>query len=69
MGQHAWLLLATVATELLLIFKWGRGQFPAPFPVAVKICASVAVVLLVAYPAVKVSNTNSCLYPFDGGWR
>lgn len=55
MGQHAWLLLATVTTEALLIFKWGRGQFPAPFPLLVKICASVVVVLLLAYPALKVS--------------
>jgi phosphatidylserine synthase 2 len=55
MGQHAWLLLATVTTELLLIFKWGRGQFPLPFPLSVKICAVVGVVLLLAYPALKVS--------------
>ncbi|KAF9508315.1 hypothetical protein BS47DRAFT_1350499 [Hydnum rufescens UP504] len=53
MGQHAWLLLATVTTELLLIFKWGRGQFPLPFPLLVKICAFVGVVLLLAYPALK----------------
>lgn len=27
MGQHVWLLLATVVTELLVIFKWSKGQF------------------------------------------
>jgi hypothetical protein len=31
MGQHVWLLLATVVTELLVIFKWSKGQFSFSF--------------------------------------
>ncbi|KAJ7250048.1 phosphatidyl serine synthase-domain-containing protein [Mycena haematopus] len=50
MGQHVWLLLATVLTELLVIFKWSKGQFPAPLPGAVKIGWGVGAAMLVVYP-------------------
>ncbi|KAJ7069355.1 phosphatidyl serine synthase-domain-containing protein [Mycena amicta] len=53
MGQHVWLLLATVLTEILVIIKWSKGQYPAPAPRAVKIGWAVGVVLLVGYPIVK----------------
>ncbi|KAG8935751.1 hypothetical protein FRC02_006560 [Tulasnella sp. 418] len=53
MGQHAWLLFATIVTELLIIVKWSRGQFPAPFPRHIKLGAVVASGLLVGYPLFK----------------
>ena len=56
MGQHAWLLLATVLTELLIIIKFGRGQFPESFPTPVKFFFGCLVFFLVAYPTVKVSR-------------
>ncbi|KAJ7490545.1 phosphatidyl serine synthase-domain-containing protein [Mycena latifolia] len=53
MGQHVWLLLATVLTEGLVIFKWGRGQFPAPLPTHVKWGWAVTGSAIVVYPIVK----------------
>lgn len=64
MGQHVWLLLATVVTELLVITKWSKGQFPEPLPPAVKWGWSVAAVLVVLYPTVQVSATS-----LRGSWR
>ena len=55
MGQHVWLLLATIITELLVILKWSQGQFPAPFPLAVKWGWGIGATLLVIYPIVQVS--------------
>lgn len=39
MGQHVWLLLATVLTELIVILKWSiqAEVFPEPMPLVVKI--------------------------------
>lgn len=56
MGQHVWLLLATIVTELLVIRKWSQGQFPEPFPSAVKWGWTIGAVLLVIYPAIQVSS-------------
>ncbi|KAJ7820270.1 phosphatidyl serine synthase-domain-containing protein [Mycena leptocephala] len=53
MGQHVWLLLATVVTELLVIFKWSKGQFPTPLPRAVKIGWGIGLAMLVGYPVVQ----------------
>ncbi|KAJ7704211.1 phosphatidyl serine synthase-domain-containing protein [Mycena metata] len=53
MGQHVWLLLATVATEDLVIIKWSKGQFPAPLPRAVKWGWGVGLGILVLYPIVQ----------------
>jgi len=53
MGQHVWLLLATVGTELLVIIKWSRGQFPEPLPTRVKWAWAIGVILLVLYPTVR----------------
>ncbi|CAK5283932.1 unnamed protein product [Mycena citricolor] len=50
MGQHVWLLLATVATEDLVIFKWSQGQFPEPLPAKVKWGWIIGATLLVVYP-------------------
>lgn len=54
MGQHVWLLLATIVTELLVITKWSKGQFPEPLPRRVKWAWSLGAALLVLYPAVRV---------------
>ncbi|KZP18570.1 PSS-domain-containing protein [Athelia psychrophila] len=53
MGQHAWLLLATIITELLVIFKWSQGQFTEPFPEYVKWAWLAGGTLMVLYPTVK----------------
>ncbi|KAG8702685.1 hypothetical protein FRC09_004601, partial [Ceratobasidium sp. 395] len=53
MGQHAWLLLATIVTELLIIVKWSRGMFAEPFPTHIKFALSLGSAILVAYPALK----------------
>ena len=53
MGQHCWLLLATILTELLVIVKWGKGQFPEPLPTHVKWAWGIGGTLLVLYPAVR----------------
>ena len=55
MGQHVWLLLATIITELLVISKWSKGQFPKPFPLAVKWGWAIGATLLVIYPIIQVS--------------
>ena len=54
MGQHVWLLLATIATELLAITKWSQGQFPEPLPRSVRWAWTVGATLLVLYPTVRV---------------
>ncbi|KAH9999643.1 PSS-domain-containing protein [Russula compacta] len=50
MGQHVWLLLATIGTELLAIVKWSKGQFSAPLPTHVRFAWLVGGALLVLYP-------------------
>ena len=54
MGQHVWLLLATVGTELLVIIKWSKGQFPEPLPNRIKWAWGMGGTLLVLYPTVRV---------------
>ena len=56
MGQHTWLLLATICTELLAIRKWSRGMFEEPFPFYVKLGWSIGAILLTVYPIVSVSG-------------
>ena len=58
MGQHVWLLLATICTELLVITKWSQGQFPEPLPKQVKWAWALGASLLVLYPTVRVSLLN-----------
>ncbi|KAJ7075782.1 phosphatidyl serine synthase-domain-containing protein [Mycena belliarum] len=53
MGQHVWLLLATVLTEGLVIYKWSAGQFPAPLPTHVKWGWAVGGGAIVVYPLLK----------------
>ena len=54
MGQHVWLLLATIGTELLVITKWSQGQFPEPLPTRVRWAWAIGASLLVLYPTVRV---------------
>ena len=54
MGQHTWLLLATICTELLAIRKWSRGMFTEPFPFYVKLAWSIGAVMLTVFPIVRV---------------
>lgn len=58
MGQHVWLLLATIVTELLAITKWGSGQYLAPLPSAVKWGWVLGATALVLYPTVQVSKVS-----------
>lgn len=53
MGQHVWLLMATIGTELLVIMKWSKGRFPESFPKAVQYGWAVGASLLVLYPIVR----------------
>lgn len=54
MGAHAWLLLATIVTELLVIRKWTKNMVMEPFPTKVKWAWSIGAVLLVLYPLGRV---------------
>lgn len=63
MGQHVWLLLATIATELLVIKKWSKGMF-APFPKTVKLGWAIGVALLVSYSVMQVRCWYR-LFPLD----
>jgi phosphatidylserine synthase 2 len=63
MGQHVWLLLATIITELLVIAKWSKDQFPEPLPSEVKWGWMIGATLLVLYPTVQVSYVLIRSYP------
>jgi hypothetical protein len=65
MGQHVWLLLATVLTELLVIVKWSTGQYPAPFPKPVKVGLwTLGLGVVVVYPMYQVGCLSACV---EGG--
>jgi hypothetical protein len=62
MGQHVWLLLATVLTELLVIVKWSTGQYPAPFPKPVKVGLwTLGLGVVVVYPMYQVGCLSVCV--------
>jgi hypothetical protein len=63
MGQHVWLLLATILTELLVIIKWSKGLFPEPFPAAVKWGWGIGGALLILYPIVQVRSLRILILP------
>ena len=56
MGQHVWLLLATIITEILVIIKWSQGQFPNALPTAVKWGWGIGATLLMLYPTIQASS-------------
>lgn len=49
-GPQAWLLIGSIATEVLIIFKFGQGEFPNPAPAAVIYFWIAFLTLLTAYP-------------------
>jgi len=62
MGAHAWLLLATMVTELLVIRKWGKNIYTQPFPHYIKWGISIGVSLLVLYPLTKFGIPSARKY-------
>ncbi|TFK34762.1 phosphatidylserine synthase 2 [Crucibulum laeve] len=62
MGQHVWLLLATIVTEFLVITKWSQGQFPEPLPKPVKWGWTIGSALLVLYPTVQFGIPSARRY-------
>jgi len=56
MGQHCWLLLATIMTEILVITKWSKGMFAEPLPVPVQWGWIAGALVLVLYPVKAVSS-------------
>lgn len=56
MGQHVWLLTATIVTELLVITKWSQGMFTTPTPPSVKVGLTAGTVLLILYPIMQVRD-------------
>ncbi|KAK0462058.1 phosphatidyl serine synthase-domain-containing protein [Desarmillaria tabescens] len=62
MGQHVWLLLATILTEILVIRKWSVGVFTEPFPRGVKWGLGTGAVLLVLYPVVQFGIPSARRY-------
>ncbi|KAF8624415.1 hypothetical protein AX15_005895 [Amanita polypyramis BW_CC] len=53
MGQHVWLLTATIVTELLVITKWSRGVFTTPTPRSVRLGLTAGAILLMLYPIIQ----------------
>ena len=49
-GAQAWILMATIVIEVLVVFKWGHGKFTAPFPKAVIAFWTVFIILLTVFP-------------------
>lgn len=64
MGQHVWLLLATICTEFLAITKWSKGQFPESLPNRVKWAWTLGATLLVLYPTIRVRNSLQTPHTF-----
>ena len=53
MGQHYWLLLATIPTEILVITEWSRGQFEETFLRQVKWAWLIGGTLSLLYPTIR----------------
>ncbi|KAJ1642252.1 hypothetical protein J3B02_001230 [Coemansia erecta] len=49
MGAHCWMLIVTLVTELLIIVKFGRGEFTEPFPRMVVVFWSLVVAAIVGF--------------------
>ncbi|KAF9188716.1 hypothetical protein BGZ50_001161 [Haplosporangium sp. Z 11] len=49
-GPQAWLLIGCVATEALIVFKFGQGEFPNPAPTSVIYFWIAFLALLTGYP-------------------
>lgn len=53
MGSHAWLSMATVILELLIVVKWSKGEFTKPIPTPVRYFWTIAIGSLIIYPVAK----------------
>eukprot|EP00835_Amoeboradix_gromovi_P004473 NODE_349_length_10402_cov_0.251286.p10 type:complete len:103 gc:universal NODE_349_length_10402_cov_0.251286:4708-5016(+) len=53
MGPNAWVMMASITAELLIVIKFGRGMFPRPFPVHVVIGWAIFICLLVGFAIYK----------------
>ena len=62
MGAHAWLLLATMVTELLVIRKWGKNIYTQPFPKHIKWSITIGILLLALYPVTKVRFSSTVVF-------
>ncbi|KAF9115886.1 hypothetical protein BGX27_005952 [Mortierella sp. AM989] len=49
-GPQAWLLISSITTEVLIIFKFGKGEFPNPAPTSVINFWIGFLTLLIGYP-------------------
>ncbi|KAG0210528.1 hypothetical protein BGX33_004845 [Mortierella sp. NVP41] len=49
-GPQAWLLIGCIATEVLIVVKFGRGEFPNPAPASVIYFWTGLLTLLTGYP-------------------
>ncbi|PVV00906.1 hypothetical protein BB560_004696, partial [Smittium megazygosporum] len=53
LGIHAWMFLITILTELLVIFKFSKGEFNTPSPKHISAIWLSVFSLMVAFPIVK----------------
>jgi phosphatidylserine synthase 2 len=53
LGPQAWLCIASILTETLICFKFGRGEFPDPAPSTVLYFWAALLFLLLLYPIVR----------------
>ncbi|KAJ3179909.1 hypothetical protein HDU87_002477 [Geranomyces variabilis] len=53
LGMHAWMATANILTELLIIVKYGRGEFPEPAPWKVKVGWAMLICLISGYALVR----------------
>lgn len=60
LGPRAWLGIVVVCTELLVIFKHGRGMFTAPFPTHIKLIWAVIFMIVVGGSTIYFSFFNKC---------
>lgn len=62
MGQHVWLLFATIVTEILVITKWSKGVFSEPLPSKVKWGWIIMAFSLVLYPILRFGIPSARRY-------
>ncbi|KAI7832449.1 phosphatidyl serine synthase-domain-containing protein [Gamsiella multidivaricata] len=52
-GPQAWLLIGSIATEVLIVFKFGQGEFPNPAPKEVIYFWTVFLTIITLFPIYK----------------
>ncbi|KAG9300619.1 hypothetical protein G9A89_005219 [Geosiphon pyriformis] len=57
-GPQAWLAIANIMTESVIIFKFSRGEFPDPAPTHVIVFWSLLMTALVGYAIVQFASPN-----------